>query len=315
MDNKELACLFTGYGYQARFVEDLANIDLDLATSLEWAYKQIRHIQKAARSGAPLFKPRWPVLIMRTPKGWGAPRKVHGELVEGSFRSHQVPLPGAKTDAEELRLLQEWLKSYSPSEIFDSDGNISANIEKSFPVSSRRLGQSQVSNPCRQPLKLRTWHQFAVPKGSIRSCLKVIGEFLAAAICDNPDSLRIFSPDELVSNKLDAVFRYTGRNFQWDQYSCARGGKVVEILSEHTCQGNLISLHSKRLLINDRLPPGLHDDRSDWSLPHLRELLANCVDYDGPILEIPQSCPSPQLAERSQQYYLYLHKCVDSARA
>jgi xylulose-5-phosphate/fructose-6-phosphate phosphoketolase len=250
MDDKELACLFTGYGYQVRFVEELAEIDLDLATSLEWAYKEIRRIQKAARSGAPIFKPRWPVLIMRTPKGWGAPAKVHGELVEGSFRSHQVPLPAAKTDAEELRLLQKWLKSYNPSEIFDSDGNINANIEKSFPINSRRLGQNQVSNPDRQLLKLQNWHQFAVPIGSTKSCLKVTGEYLAAAICDNPHSLRIFSPDELVSNKLDAVFRYTCRNFQWDQYSCARGGQVVEILSEHTCQGNVISLHSKQLLIH-----------------------------------------------------------------
>jgi xylulose-5-phosphate/fructose-6-phosphate phosphoketolase len=240
MDNKELACLFSGYGYQARFVEDLANIDRDLANSLKWACREIRHIQKAARSGTPIAKPRWPVLIMRTPKGWGAPKKVHGELVEGSFRSHQVPLPAAKTDSEELSLLQQWLRSYHPSEIFDLDGQVNAKIEESFPVSSKRLGQCQTSNPYRQTLDLQSWHKFSVPEGSQQSCLKVAGEFLAAAVHDNPHSLRIFSPDELVSNKLDAVFRHTGRNFQCDQYSRARGGQVVEILSEHTCQGNQV---------------------------------------------------------------------------
>ena len=137
MDNKELSCPFSGHGYQARFVEDLANIDRDLANSLKWAYKEIRHIQKAARSGTSIAKPRWPVLIMRTPKGWGAPKKVHEELVEGWFRCHQVPLPAARTDSEELSLLQQWLRSYHPSEGFTTSRGV-FSFSDQFQLSTRK---------------------------------------------------------------------------------------------------------------------------------------------------------------------------------
>ena len=106
MDDKEMAALFTGYGYKPRFVEDLNDIDSDLGASMEWALSEIKSIQKAARSGKPIMKPRWPVIILRTPKGWTGPKKVHGEFVEGSFRAHQVPLMKAKADKEELGQLQ-----------------------------------------------------------------------------------------------------------------------------------------------------------------------------------------------------------------
>lgn len=97
MDDKEMVSLFTGYGYQVRFVEDLEDIDRDMATSMQWALDEIQKIQKAARTGNPIFKPRWPVLIMRTPKGWSGPKKVDGEFVEGSFHAHQVPLMAGKS--------------------------------------------------------------------------------------------------------------------------------------------------------------------------------------------------------------------------
>ena len=240
MDDKELVALYTGYGYQCRIVDDLKDIDADMHRSMEWALGEIRHIQKAARSGKPIMKPRWPMIVMRTPKGWGAPQKVHGEFMEGSFRSHQVPLMAAKTDEAELKQLQKWLESYKANELFTKEGSINDTIASIIPLDDKKkLGQQPVSYDAHQGLKVPDWHQYEVKKGGLASCMETIGELLDQVLVDNPHTMRIFSPDELVSNKLDAVFRHTGRNFQWDEFSNARGGRVIEMLSEHNMQGFL----------------------------------------------------------------------------
>ena len=240
MDDKEMVALFTGYGYQVRFVEDLENIDTDMYRSMEWAMNEIRKIQKAARSGKAIMKPRWPVLILRTPKGWGCPKKVHGEFVEGSFKSHQVPLMGAKSDAGELKQLQEWLESYKPGELFMSDGSFIESVSSIIPKEDgKKLGQQIDTYGSREILDLPDWKKYAVEKGGQAGSTILCGELLDETFVNNPRSIRIFSPDELISNKLDAVFRHTGRNMQWDEFANARGGRVIEILSEHTCQGFL----------------------------------------------------------------------------
>ncbi|TBU24036.1 phosphoketolase [Dichomitus squalens] len=240
MDDKEISALFAGYGYQARIVEDLDNIDLDLAASMEWALSEIHKIQKAARSGNPIVKPRWPVLILRTPKGWSGPKELHGEYIEGSFRSHQVPLPNAKKDAGEREILQTWLRSYNPKELFGSDGVPNPNILSIIPKEeSKRLGMREEAYKAYTALSVPEWRDFAVEKGSAQSPMQVTGELLDAVAQQNPHSFRVFSPDELISNKLDGVLRHSGRNMQWDVASRASGGRVIEILSEHTCQGML----------------------------------------------------------------------------
>ncbi|KAK5093291.1 hypothetical protein LTR70_005007 [Exophiala xenobiotica] len=240
MDDKEMAALFTGYGYQPRVVDDLDDIDADLNNSMKWALSEIRRIQKAARDGKPIFKPRWPVLILRTPKGWSGPKKVHGEFVEGSFKAHQVPLAAAKTDPEELKQLQEWLMSYKPEELFTEEG---APVQELLDIvpdrPERRLGQKAEAYKGYQPLTPIDWHQYTVKKGSSESSMNRVGHLLEGVVKANPKNFRIFSPDEFESNKLSKVFDSTNRNFQWDQYSNARGGRVVEILSEHQCQGFL----------------------------------------------------------------------------
>lgn len=238
MDDEELVALFTGYGYQVRFVEDLANIDHDLAASLDWAISQIQHIQKAARDGNPIVKPRWPVILLRTPKGWGAPKKVHGEFVEGSFKSHQVPLPNAASDSEELELLQVWLRNYEPRALFKEDGSPSDLVVKSIPKdTSKRMGVVKEALATYKPLDIPSWTYLAMEKGQQASNMEVVGNLLDQVLQRNPHDMRIFSPDELESNKLENVLKHTGRNFQWDQYSRHQGGRVVEVLSEHTCQG------------------------------------------------------------------------------
>lgn len=238
MDDEELVSLFTGYGYQVRFVEDLENIDHDFATSIDWAVSQIQHIQKAARSGNPIIKPRWPVLLLRTPKGWGAPKKVHGEFVEGSFHSHQVPLPKASSDNEELGQLQEWLREYQADTLFRSDGSPSDNVTKVIPKDpSKRMGVVKDAFAGYKPLDIPDWTEMGEENGHEVSSMKAVGVLLDQVLQRNPNDMRIFSPDELESNKLDAVLKHTGRNFQWDKHSRQKGGRVIEILSEHTCQG------------------------------------------------------------------------------
>ncbi|OJA17373.1 hypothetical protein AZE42_03894 [Rhizopogon vesiculosus] len=247
MDDKELICLFSGYGYQVRIVSDLERIDQDMAASMEWALAEISRIQNAARSGNPIVKPRWPVLILRTPKGWSGPKKLHGEFIEGSFRSHQVPLPEAKTSKEELQALQDWLRSYAHYELIATKGG--EGVVEGAPSKEllsivpdkrdKKLGCRKESYAAFKPIEVPEWTRLVVQKGSQASCMKVVGTLLRDTIKANPTTFRIFSPDELVSNKLDAVFDVTGRNLQWDVASRAQGGRVIEILSEHTCQGML----------------------------------------------------------------------------
>jgi xylulose-5-phosphate/fructose-6-phosphate phosphoketolase len=240
MDDREMAALFTGYGYQPRVVDDLDDIDGDLNISMEWALSEIRNIQKAARSGIPIFKPRWPVLIMRTPKGWCGPKKVHDEFVEGSYRAHQVPLAGAKKDAGELADLQAWLKSYKPEELFKDDGDVIDEIKYTIPKEhSKRLGQRKEVYASYEGIKSVDWRALCAKKGGTASSMQTIGKLLDQTLQANPKSVRIFSPDEFMSNKLDAVLDHTNRNFQWDEFSNARGGRLIEVLSEHQCQGFL----------------------------------------------------------------------------
>jgi xylulose-5-phosphate/fructose-6-phosphate phosphoketolase len=238
MDNKELAALFTGYGYQPRFVEDLENIDIDVANSLEWALVEIRKIQKAARSGKPIMKPRWPVIIMRTPKGWSGPKKVDGEFIEGSFHAHQVPLAKAKTEESHLKDLQKWLESYEAKSLFDEDGAPIKSILDIIPEKEeKRMGTVKDTYDPYVGIDVPDWMKLGVDKGTEASSMQLCGSLMDQALQKNPHSLRIFSPDELESNKLSAVFDHTTRNFQWDEFANARGGRVIEILSEHCCQG------------------------------------------------------------------------------
>ncbi|KAF8250679.1 aldehyde-lyase-like protein [Wilcoxina mikolae CBS 423.85] len=238
MDDIELVALFTGYGYQVRFVgaEGLEKIDEDMAASMDWAVSEIRKIQKAAREGNPITKPRWPVLILRTPKGWTGPKMYKGEIIEGSFHSHQVPIPDAKND-EGREALQEWLLSYEPSTLFTEEGAPVKEILDLIP--SNPMGQVKDTYCGHNPISTPYWKFLAVEKGTQASSMKVIGDYMDRVFTDNPKGIRLFSPDELESNKLDAALLHTSRNFQWSPSSRATGGRIIEILSEHTCQGML----------------------------------------------------------------------------
>ena len=171
-------------------------------------------------------------------QGWGAPAKYKGEFIEGSFHSHQVPLPDAGTDPEGLKTLNTWLSSYQPGELFAENGKPIDEILSIIPEDEeRRLGQVKEAYAGRELFDIPNWKKLAVESGSEQSCMKTVGKYMDLAFQANPTGLRLFSPDELESNKLNAVFEHTSRNFQWDEFSSGQGGRVIEILSEHICQG------------------------------------------------------------------------------
>lgn len=253
MSDLELEQLFSGYGYRPRFVS-LPDINEELFAALDWAYHEIRLIQDAARSGERILKPRWPVILVRSPKGWTGIKFINNEPIEGYCLSHQVPAKDAKTNPESLKLVEQWLRSYKPEELFNKDGSPNSEILKIIPKGDRRMG----SNPhtfggrIRKDLKPQNIKDFAIalPKdksgehkrGNIFASNVGSGsKYISQVIKDNPHSFRIFSPDEIESNKID-VFEVTHRDFQWplqsfDENIGYDGGRVLEVLSEHNCQG------------------------------------------------------------------------------
>lgn len=256
MSDDDLQSLFNGYGYTPRFVEgDTDALDVTLDEAFEWAYSEIRRIQGAARSGTRIVEPRWPVILLRTPKGWTGPKELHGEPVEGSYRAHQVPIPDAKTDPDSLLIVEEWLRSYRPRELFDTEGRPAPDILAQTPTGDRRMGSNPhtLGGRLRQPLDRPGLNDYAVtleagPDGQMQrgasdvSNMTQVSLYLRDVIARNRKQFRIVSPDELESNKLGALFEVTHREYQWParpRYSSNIGpddGRVLEVLSEHDCQ-------------------------------------------------------------------------------
>ncbi|PWN52288.1 D-xylulose 5-phosphate/D-fructose 6-phosphate phosphoketolase [Violaceomyces palustris] len=267
MDKKELLCLFSGYGYHVRIVdyydhttdhslpgdEKIQCLDIDMANSLEWALREIREIQSAARQGEPIVKPRWPMIILITPKGWGCPSTVDGKRIEGSYRSHQVPIKDVEQDDKHFQILEEWLRSYEPHKWFKADSEQGSNF-KLHPLVRRMLpknvdllmGRFKEILEASARLENLSPAVFMVKECTEASGMDLVGEYLAQVIRSNPHTFRIFSPDELESNHLGKVFEVSKigrRNFQSDS-SClltkstrGQGGRIIEMLSEHTLQG------------------------------------------------------------------------------
>jgi len=247
MSDEDLIKLFNGYGYTARIVgHDVDHIDIDMSLAMEWAYQLIRKIQNAARSGKPIFKPHWPMIILRIPKGLGTIKELHGKKVEGTYLSHQVPAKEPQSDEEEFKKLDQWLRSYKIEELIDlKTGIIHQELIDLCPKGRMRMGWNKHTNPDFHPLSLPNIKDFETKldlsfRGSTKdqtSPTLRCGEYLSAVIEKNPGRFRIFSPDELESNKLNAVLKVTNRCYQWHENMANRGGYVIEMLSEHTMQG------------------------------------------------------------------------------
>jgi xylulose-5-phosphate/fructose-6-phosphate phosphoketolase len=247
----ELRQLLSGCGWEPLFVEgdDPPAMHSLMASTLGGAVRRILDIQKEARSATTVTRPRWPMIVLTTPKGWTGPRLVDGHRVEGTFRSHQVPLSNPQHVPEHLGMLEQWLKSYRPEELFDSRGTLKPELSALAPTGRRRMGSNPHANGglLLRDLCFPDFREYAVSVGEPGRVeaedTRVLGRFLRDVVKHNEAhrNFRIFGPDETASNRLDAVFEVTAR--QWvadmrpDDEALTTDGRVVEMLSEHQCQG------------------------------------------------------------------------------
>ena len=247
----EVESLFVGYGYEPHFVEgsDPRAMHRLMAETLDTVTTRIRAIQGEARAAASPTRPRWPMIVLRTPKGWTGPKEVDGRKTEGSWRSHQVPLAELAAKPDHVGLLEEWMKSYRPEELFDETGRLVPELARLAPAGTRRMGANPHANGglLLKDLRMPDFRDYALavprPGSTVGEATRVMGRFLRDVMGRNLESrnFRVFGPDETASNRLGAVFEVTGRAWMADTVPeddhLAPDGRVMEILSEHTCQG------------------------------------------------------------------------------
>jgi len=252
MSDTDIKCLFEGYGYEPLFVEgsEPKAMHRQMADALDVALASIRSIQQNARqSDAALQRPRWPMIVLRSPKGWTGPKEVDGLKVEGFWRAHQVPIADPRHKPAHLALLEAWMKSYEPDRLFDDQGRLMPELQALAPKGTRRMGANPHANGglLKRELKLPDYRRFAVkvssPGETVAEATRELGKLLREVISLNADSrnFRIMGPDETASNRLDAVFDVTDRVWMegiepYDVH-LAHDGRVMEVLSEHLCQG------------------------------------------------------------------------------
>ena len=247
--DSELADLLRGYGHDPLVIagDEPLEVHQQLAAALDTALDRIADIQTAARTGGATERPRWPCLVLRTPKGWTGPAAVDGVPVEGTWRSHQVPLAGVRDNPQHLAQLEEWLRSYRPEELFEPNGALRAELAALAPTGERRMSAHPVTNGGKllQDLTLPDFRAYAVdvsaPGAGFSEATHVLGEWLRDVISANPTTFRLFGPDETESNRLQAVFDVTDRAWAAGilptDENLGSAGRVLEILSEHLCQG------------------------------------------------------------------------------
>ncbi|AXT86592.1 phosphoketolase [Aeromicrobium sp. A1-2] len=245
----ELVELMRGYGHEPLFVvgDDPADVHRQMADAMDRAMDRIALIQQSARSGRQTERPRWPMIVLRTPKGWTGPAIVDGLPVEGTWRAHQVPLAQTRPIAEHRAQLELWMRSYRPEELFDEDGRLIPELQALTPAGARRMSATPHANGglLLRDLVMPDFRDFAVevdrPAAHLSEATRVLGTMLAGVIEANPDRFRLMGPDETASNRLGGVFEQTGR--AWNAITVpgdtdlAVDGRVMEVLSEHLCQG------------------------------------------------------------------------------
>ena len=253
ISHEELEALFVGYGYTPYFVEgdDPAVMHQKMAATLEEAIGQIRSIQKTARTSNKAERPRWPMIVLRSPKGWSGPKEIKGHKSEGSWRSHQVPFSDVRDNPASLRLLETWLKSYKPEELFDKNGRLVPELRELSPTGTRRMSANPHANGgvLRRDLKMPDFRKYAVqiPPGSVsvrHENTRPLGEFLRDIMRENMSNFRVFGPDETASNRLQALYEASKKTWMADFLpededggELSRDGRVMELLSEHTLLG------------------------------------------------------------------------------
>ena len=251
ISHAELESLLRGCGWAPYFVEGSEPMTMHalMAEAMERCIADIHTVQKAARSGGMTSRPRWPMIVLRSPKGWTGPAEVDGHKVEGFWRAHQVPLAGLRDNPAHMAQLEAWLRSYKPEELFAAEGGLRADLRSLLPEGARRMSANPHANAgVVRALDLPDVRAQAVavaaPAASRAGNTRPLGRYLAEVMRANPDNFRVFGPDENTSNKLDDLYAVTGKAWMADIYPedtdgthLARDGKVMEMLSEHTLEG------------------------------------------------------------------------------
>ncbi len=252
ISHEELESLFHGYGWTPHFVEgdDPEKMHQAMAAALDHCVLEIRRIQQEARESGEVTRPRWPMVVLRSPKGWTGPAEVDGHKVEGFFRAHQVPLAGVHENPAHLKQLEDWLRGYRPEELFDDTGRLVPELRELAPSGTRRMGANPHANGglLRRPLRMPDFRDYAVavakPGTTEAETTRPLGCLLRDVLRDNPDTFRVFGPDETKSNRLDAVYEVTKKAWlaetlpeDLDGSELSADGRVMEMLSEHTLAG------------------------------------------------------------------------------
>ncbi len=250
--HEELEALFRGYGWTPHFVEgdDPEKMHQAMAAALDQCVGEIRRIQQEARETGTATRPRWPMIVLRSPKGWTGPAEVDGHKVAGFFRAHQVPLAGVHENPAHLKQLEDWLRSYKPEELFDESGRLLPELRELAPKGFRRMSANPHANGglLRRPLRMPNFRDYAVAvakPGTVEAeTTRPLGCLLRDVLRENPDNFRLFGPDETKSNRLDAVYEVTKKAWlaetlpeDLDGSELSADGRVMEMLSEHTLEG------------------------------------------------------------------------------
>lgn len=248
----ELRALFVGYGWRPYFVEgdDPESMHQQMAATLDACIAEIRDIQRTAREAGSFERPRWPMIVLRSPKGWTGPKEVDGHKVEDFWRAHQVPILNVQENAEHLAQLENWLLSYHPDKLFDQQGKLVPELRATAPEGDRRMSSNPHTNGgrLRKPLHLPDFKDFEIapkrPGESYASATRTLGEYLAEVMRRNMSTFRVFGPDETASNKLDGLYAVTKKTWEaeckpedMDGGELSQDGRVMEMLSEHTLEG------------------------------------------------------------------------------
>ena len=248
----ELEALLIGYGHKPYFVEgdDPTAMHQKMASTLEQCILEIRSIQRHARLTGDANRPRWPMIVLRSPKGWTGPKVVDGHKVEGSWRAHQVPITDPRTNEKHLKLVEDWLRSYKPEQLFDAEGKLIAELQDLAPSGSRRISANPHANGglLRKELELPDFRDYAVevkaPGAADARPTDVLAHFLAEVMRRNMSSFRVFGPDETASNRLEAIYAASKKTWvaefkpeDADGGELDASGRVMEMLSEHTLEG------------------------------------------------------------------------------
>jgi xylulose-5-phosphate/fructose-6-phosphate phosphoketolase len=252
ISHEELEALFVGYGYTPYFVEgsDPQSMHQAMAATLEHCVLEIRKIQEEARRTGKALRPRWPMIVLRSPKGWTAPRRVDEHYLEGFWRAHQIPITDIATNPSHLKVLEDWMRSYKPEELFDETGRLIPELKTLAPKGNRRMSANPIANGglVRKPLDMPDFRRSAVevkkPGATLAGNVPTMGNLLREVMRLNMDRFRVFGPDETQSNRLEAIYEVAKKVWMAEYFpedadggELAPDGRVMEMLSEHTVEG------------------------------------------------------------------------------